>query len=267
MHRVYVEFAVAGLRPGEPVAIAGDEAGHALRVKRVRDGERITLIDGRGGVAEGTVARDLSTGGNNSGSPRGKPGGRSPHTDTLHIVVEQARTADRTVPWLEILTATPKGGRADDMIDQLSQAGAAAWGALETEHGVVDPRETKLARLERIARESSKQCGRAWTMEVRGKMALTEALRFSHPFPLSHPTTRADAARAEIIIADASGEAYTPSGAAAIRVLVGPEGGFTPAELDAARSVGARIARFGPHIMRIETAAVVAAGVIMAAAR
>lgn len=266
MHRVYVDFAVAGLSPGESVAIVGDEAGHALRVKRVRDGERITLIDGRGGIAEGVVARDVSAARSNSGSPRGKAGGRSSPSDTLHIVVDQARTADRPAPWLEILTATPKGGRADEMIDQLSQAGAAAWGALATEHGVVDPRDTKLARLERIARESSKQCGRAWIMEVRGKMPLAEALRFSLPID-SHPSTLPGSVRREIVIADASGAPYTPSGAAAIRVLVGPEGGFTSAELETARSAGARIARFGPHIMRIETAAVVAAGVIMTASQ
>ena len=50
-------------------------------------------------------------------------------------------------------------------------------------------------------------------------------------------------------------------------LLVGPEGGWTPRELDLARGRGAAITRFGPHVMRIETAAIVAAGIIMSAAR
>jgi 16S rRNA (uracil1498-N3)-methyltransferase len=54
-----------------------------------------------------------------------------------------------------------------------------------------------------------------------------------------------------------------PTHAPTIRLLIGPEGGWTPDELRAARDAGARIASFGPHTMRIETAAPVAAAVIL----
>ena len=68
-----------------------------------------------------------------------------------------------------------------------------------------------------------------------------------------------------LVIADGSGTLYEPRGLDEVTVLIGPEGGWTPRELEAARSKGVRIASFGPHVMRIETAAVVAVSVILAA--
>ena len=67
------------------------------------------------------------------------------------------------------------------------------------------------------------------------------------------------------VMADASGAAYVRTGAARIRVLVGPEGGWTEDEVRLAREAGAIIARFGEHVMRVETAAPVAAAVVLAA--
>jgi 16S rRNA (uracil1498-N3)-methyltransferase len=61
-----------------------------------------------------------------------------------------------------------------------------------------------------------------------------------------------------IVLADASGSAYEPTDAESITLLIGPEGGWADAELDAARAAGTRVARFGPHTMRTEVAAVVA---------
>jgi 16S rRNA (uracil1498-N3)-methyltransferase len=48
-----------------------------------------------------------------------------------------------------------------------------------------------------------------------------------------------------------------------VRLLVGPEGGWAAEELETARAAGARVARFGPHVMRIETAAVAACAVVL----
>jgi 16S rRNA (uracil1498-N3)-methyltransferase len=137
------------------------------------------------------------------------------------------------------------------MIDGLSEAGAAQWRALETERGVAEAGAHKLERVERHALEASKQCGRAWVMETGPGATLAEALR--------------GGAGVRGVVADASGGAYAARGAGTVRVLIGPEGGWTERELAAARDAGAEVARFGPHTMRIETAAVVAAAVVIAA--
>jgi 16S rRNA (uracil1498-N3)-methyltransferase len=219
---------------GEMAAIDGDEAHHALRVKRVRGGERIELIDGRGGIVEGEVIE-------------GERGGKERQ---LRVSVTLVRHEKPARPRVEVWAAVPKGGRVDEMIDQLAQIGAALWRPLDAARSVVDPREAKMERLGRIAAEASKQCGRAWVMEIGGKATTTEAIRA--------------ATGTRVVIADASGSPWSGTTAAEnIRLLVGPEGGWTPEELAAAREAGATIARFGPHVMRIETAAVAACSIVM----
>jgi 16S rRNA U1498 N3-methylase RsmE len=87
-------------------------------------------------------------------------------------------------------------------------------------------------------------------------MAVEPALTFADALKLPN-----------VIVADATGEPYAPTTPAAsdqpLTLLIGPEGGLTPGELTAARASRARICTFGVHIMRIEVAAVVAAGCIL----
>ncbi len=240
MHRVIVETGLGDALVGSPVEIGGEEARHALRVKRVRAGERVELMDGRGTVASGVVDSAVEGGKKKDGM--------------LIVRVESVRKVEKTLPRVEVWTAVAKGGRADEMVDQLAQTGAAQWRALETARSVAGAREGKVERLERIAAEASKQCGRAWTMEIAGEAAtMAEGVKI--------------AAGGRVVVCDASGEAWTTEmgrGATAIRLLIGPEGGWTEQEIAAARAAGAIVAKFGTHVMRIETAAVVACGVVMA---
>lgn len=237
MHRIFADFEPLSL--GEVLRIDGEEAAHALKVKRLRGGERVEVLNLRGGVARGIV--DLPS----AGASRRHP--------ELGVRIESVETHAALEPRLEVRTATPKGGRVDDMIDQLTQVGAASWGDLACERSVVEPREHKLSRLERIAAEACKQSGRTWALEVNASKTVDGVVRGGE----SAPT---------IVIADAGGEAWecsTLKPGQTIVLLIGPEGGFTSGELHLARDAGARITRFGAHTMRIETAAVVAAGVIL----
>lgn len=245
MHAVMVDVEVPPV--GEVLRIGGDEASHALRVKRLEPGQRLRVLDGAGFVA---IARLTGT----------HKGGREGLVMEALIEQRDQSPFPGVSPWVDVLSATPKGARVDEMIDALSQVGAASWSPLETERGVVDPREHKLARLERIARESAKQCGRAWVLRIEGKQELDAAMRADHA-----------GAACTIIMADATGEPW-PSVAASlaaaprVRLLIGPEGGWTDAERQRARAAGARLVRFGPHVMRIEQAAAAASAVLMAGA-
>ncbi len=69
-----------------------------------------------------------------------------------------------------------------------------------------------------------------------------------------------------VVVADAEGTRYRPGsgGRAGVRLLIGPEGGWSDAERAAIGSApGVLLARFGPHVMRIETAAVAAAAIVL----
>ncbi len=248
MHRLYVEDALDRAPTGTPLpggagvsagggtlVITGDEARHALLVKRLEPGEEVEILDGRGGRARAKLIR---------GEARGARGA------SAEFEVTALERVPPVTPIVHVYTATPKGDRVGEMIDQLSQAGAASWSPLTTARGAVEPRDSKLLRLERIAISAAKQCGRAHVMTIGSPVDV-----------------RGAGGTGKLIVADASGEVYCADEATGKdeprHLLVGPEGGWTPEELAALRARGARVCRFGPHAMRIETAAVVAVGVVM----
>lgn len=210
--------------------VEGEEAKHAVRVKRLEPGESVRVLNG-GGLALSCVVIEARR--------------------SLVLEVQGSSQIQRLMPAVHVCAATPKGPRLDKMIDQLSQVGAASWTPIETEWGVVDPGDRKLDRVRRIAAESAKQCARGWLLEINESVAMTDVL--------SSPSDGGGV----MVLAHADAPGYSPCGAREIRLLVGPEGGFSPRELDAARSAGVRLASFGAHVMRVETAAVVACGVIL----
>ncbi|MGP1346683.1 MAG: RsmE family RNA methyltransferase [Phycisphaerales bacterium] len=237
----------AGRAPADTleVVIDGDEARHAVRVRRAQRGQRVVLFDAAGLVGEGVVA--------------------AAHRE-LVVRIERSGTAERLRPRIDVISATPKGPRLDKMIDQLSQVGVGSWSAMSTAYGVVDPRETRLERMERIALESAKQSGRAWALELGEKIGFEQGIE--------------RAAGATVgILCDGSGDRLDGRSAAgralvglgergegSVVALVGPEGGFTPEEVATARDRGVFVVSLGPTVLRIETAAVVAAGVVGALA-
>lgn len=215
---------------GQTLRVVGEEAHHAARVKRLREGDRVDLRTGRGHIGHGrvqTIARD-------------KKGEWA-----FEVCVDSCAEVPGPTPRLVIRSGAPKGDRLEQMIESLSQVGAASWGPLGCALSVVEPREGKLARLERVAVESMKQCGRAWTLAIDDARAFESALGPG------------------VILADASGGPYTPSGADTLTLLIGPEGGLTSEEIALARAAGCTIASFGVHTMRVETAAVVAAALVL----
>ncbi|MCC6425577.1 MAG: 16S rRNA (uracil(1498)-N(3))-methyltransferase [Phycisphaerales bacterium] len=222
--------------PGSRVIVGGEEAHHAVRVKRLVAGDPVELLDGRGRLAKAVVAHTRKL---------PKHGGWE-----IELAIQSSQLVPRTIPEIQVWSAAPKRDRLDSMIDGLAQAGIASWSPLLTQRSVVEPRDGKLSRLARISAEACKQSGRAWVMEIGDGGTIADGLMPS----------------ASLVLADASGSMYCPAKAQAIRLLIGPEGGWTPDEIAAARHAGAQIACFGPHTMRIETAAVVAAGIVVNAA-
>lgn len=213
---------------GDLLVIEGEEARHAVKVKRVGPGEPVRLLDGRGTLGRARVA-----------DTKGR---------LVLEVVERVRVGPVT-PSVHVLSATPKGPRVGELVESLVQVGAASWSPMQTKLGVVDPRESKIARQERVVLEACKQAQRPWLLELGAKTSFAQALKVDVGMAL--------------VLADALGGAYVPSGGGEIRVLIGPEGGFMPEEIASARAAGAQVACFGPHIMRIETAAPTAVAVIL----
>ncbi len=237
MHRILIDpRTLASLPPGADLAVEGEEAQHAVRVKRLRPGEPVELMDGAGRRAPGEVAHAISE-----------------RRETRLIVrIEAVHSEPPVTPRLEVWSAAPKGDRLEAMVDELSQLGAAAWVPVESALTARELTPNRAERLERVCRESLKQCGRAWTMEIGEPVEANVAW--------TDPAAR-------VLVADASGDPFDPSmlaGAPTIRLVVGPEGGWTTDEIAHARAAGATLLALGPHVLRIGTASVAGASVIIA---
>lgn len=225
-HRIYLER----IPDGDQALVVGGEAHHALRVKRLVTGDAAELIDGRGTIAAARIRETHKRG----------------QSWEVALDIVSRVTAPRPTPALHVLASAPKGDRLHDMIAGLSQVGAASWSPLLSARTIAEPREAKMERLSHVAVESLKQCGRPWLLEILPAMALADA-----------------ASRPRVIVADGSGTPYRHAAGLDHTLLIGPEGGWTSDELAVLRAAGATIASFGAHTMRTETAAVVAAGIVL----
>ncbi len=229
MHRFLLEQAELST-PGV-IRIQGEEARHAVRVRRLREGEAVQVLNGRGTAADASVlAMD----------PKGR---------WVDIQGDQGVRIEPARPRLEVCCPPPKGDRLGQLIDTLSQVGAASWRPLRCDRGSKTPPPNKIERLARVAGEAAKQCGRAWVLRIEPETDFDAAL-------LPEQGGR-------VIVGDSSGSDAGATGGAPVRLLIGPEGGWTPGELERARAAGATIARFGVHTMRIETAALGAAAILL----
>jgi 16S rRNA (uracil1498-N3)-methyltransferase len=233
MHRFFYQHDGITPAPGDSIQILGEEAKHAIRVKRLSEGTQVELIDGSGLLAQATL----------TGSEKlGKRDGWA-----VNVQINAVSRAEPVRPQILVRSAVPRGPKLEGMIEGLSQIGASGWGPLITERAVVDPRESKIIRMERVVEESAKQCGRPWLMEIMPRVTLADLLEADIP----------------IVVADASGARYEAAGDDMIMLAVGPEGGWTEKELTKLKDAGARVCSFGTNILRIETAAVTACSIIL----
>lgn len=219
---------------GEKVLIHGDDARHALRVLRLRLGERITISDGRGEVVRAVVEADR---------------------DVLVASVLERRYEPPARPSLEVFQAIPKKGKLDLVVQKLTELGAASIRLLVAERSV--PRwdaakgNAHTTRLGEVARQAAMQSRRAWLPSILAPVPASA-------LDLPSPTVVLDET-AETRLTDALG-ADAP---ATVGLVVGPEGGFTADELATFRERGATPVSLGPMILRTETAALAAAAVVL----
>ena len=216
-----------------PITVTGEEHHHLARVLRARPGDAITLFDGVGGEVRAHIVR----------IGRDQTELTADASDRQEGVV----AAPSETP-LVLLTAVPRGGRMDFLVQKCCELGVTRIVPVITERSVVRPEPAKRARWEKIAREAARQCGRADVPGVSAPTALAAALAAELPD------------RRIVLSPEAGGRplrALLPDrGATAL--LVGPEGGFAAAEVEAARAAGFQAASLGSRILRVETAAIVA---------
>ena len=220
---------------GSVVELGGDEGRHAVAVARVRIAERISLSDGAGTVVTGPVAAV-------SGSSL-----------TLQVAEVVRHAPPRPAIWLA--QALAKGDRDELAVQAATELGAAGVIPWAAERSVSRWDGAKASRgRERwtsIVREASKQSLRPFVPEVAALATTAELAKLSGRVLVLEPT-----ATVALTEAPLEGERIT--------LVVGPEGGVSPRELETLTAAGAILARLGPEVLRTSTAGPAALAVLNA---
>lgn len=220
------------LLAGDEAAVEGDAYRHLFRARRLAVGDRLRVVDGAG-AARWAEVREVDRRRGRlrllEPAPSGEPGYR-----------------------LELLVAAPKKERASWLVEKATELGVVAVRFLGSERGPRDLGGGTRERLLRVAGSAVEQCGRSRVPEVTGV----------HPW-----------AELPGLLEGLAGHWFLDTGAAeggwggergeSGAVLVGPEGGWSEAEGAELRALGCRPVGLGERVLRVETAAVVAAAALL----
>ncbi|CAN5191089.1 16S rRNA (uracil(1498)-N(3))-methyltransferase [soil metagenome] len=230
--RIFVE--PGSLTTGE-VSITGEEHHYIGRVRRVRVGQSVELVDGAGRRATAKIVRMTEA-------------------ETFVEVAEVTEVIE-AAPHVRVLVPLIKGDRMDGCLEKLTEVGASELMVWQAERSVVRldaaKREARVAHYAGVVEAAARQCGRARIPQVRFTATLREVLR---ALPVG-----------DRFVLDPTAERGEPSGAADVTVISGPEGGFSWIELDQLAAAGFLALGLGPRVLRADTAPVVAVALIRAA--
>lgn len=217
---------------GTRALLAGEEARHLTRVLRARVGDEVIVFSGTGCEWPARVTHVAR--------------------DAVALEVGTARVDPPPLVSLALAVALPKGDRQKWLVEKLTELGVGRLVPLQTQRGVAEATPAVLDRLRRTVIEACKQCGRNTLMELGAPMTPAELVAGA-------------SAATRLVLATPDGPALATDDrdhTSSTLGLVGPEGGFTVDEVAIFRAAGAWPARLGPHVLRVETAAIALAAAI-----
>ncbi len=232
MHRFYLP--PESCRGGD-LLLTGREAHHAVSVLRLRPGDSVHILDGAGSEYLCEAARVAKR--------------------EVALSIREKKSHPAPACRVTLALALPKGKIIESIIQKATELGVFAIAPLLTERVASrlddEAAAHKAEQWRQVALEAIKQCGQPWLPRVEPPQSLSDYL------------TRADAADLSLV-GSLQGDGRHPREhfaalarpPASVRVWIGPEGDFTPAELDAIRRSGARPITLGPLVLRVETAAI-----------
>lgn len=220
------------------ITLSPDESHHLVRVRRASKGQRIEVLDGRGRRAWANLTE----------------------TDGREAVLEITFAESEPVPaWtIELWQAIPKGKTMDGIVQRATELGVTRIRPILTDHGDVQldagRASQKQQKWQAAAEEAVKQCGNPWLPRIDAPAPLQKLLSEDSQ-PAEGTALIAALTPASISLHDAlAHERFKSPHGGKIRLAIGPEGDFSPAEYAALASYGWTGVTLGPRVLRVETA-------------
>jgi 16S rRNA (uracil1498-N3)-methyltransferase len=224
---------------GDRIVLSGSEGRHAVSVRRLRVGEPIVLTDGQGTGAYGTVA-----------AVSGK--------DELEVAVMDMRSEAEPRPRITVVQALPKGDRGELAVETMTETGVDAivpWAASRCVTQWRGERGAKaLAKWRSTAREAAKQSRRLRFPEVADVATTRQVAGLLGGAAFAAVLHEEGAEPLAAVVLPEDGD---------IVLVVGPEGGVSPDEIDAFGAAGAKPYRLGASVLRTSTAGVAATALLL----
>ena len=235
--RYYVDSVPEGIQVGGQLALNAEETRHLTKVMRKKVGESVTVFDGRGGEFETRIVAIQKD--------------RTDLEITAILPPEPAPSIRLT-----LAVSLPKGERQKVLVEKLTELGVARIVPMVTQYSVAKVDAQTVERLRRQSIEAAKQCGRRRLPEITEVRSMQEIGReFAHKI-FGHPPRDGDVGQRKLIEWAKLGTIDE------MAVAIGPEGGFSPEEVEAALAEGWIPISLGAHTLRTETAAMAAAATL-----
>jgi len=219
-----------------------DEYRHFITVLRKKPGELIDFLDGQGGKYTGRIIAIDS--GNNS----------------FQAEVETYRNCRANSPTITLAMALPKGKKFVFIIQKAAELGIQKIIPLECHYSVkllptARDKERKFIQWQKTALEAIKQCGNPYLPEIK------------HPIPLTSLNLPSGKNFVKLLFHGAAAEGISTQAAALARarevfMIIGPEGGFSPEEIEFSCRHGCQAISLGSTVLRLETATIVATAIV-----
>ncbi len=224
---------------GSVVNLTDSEAHHLAKVLRKQVDDLVELFDGHGKRADARITRVEKR-------------------DVELELLDAPKTTPKNGPRIALAVSPPKGDRFRWLIEKATEIGIAKVIPLRTDRAIVNPGESKLEKLRQTMIAACKQSGRDEFLEI------TSPLDFQNlPQEFSgHEQLIYGAVPSEDSINPFEKSAYVQSD---VVVVIGPEGGLTEEELSHLRAWGGQPISVSPHVLRIETAAIALASILLSA--
>jgi 16S rRNA (uracil1498-N3)-methyltransferase len=225
---------------GNKIAISGPEAHHILDVMRLKVADKVTVFDGTGREYVGFIKEAKSK------------------SLTVEIVKTKEPQGSAS-PQITLAQAIPKKGKMDYIVEKATELGVDSIIPMVTARTVVELEEekakTRVERWKKISIEAAKQCGRMDVPEIK------EVAEFFHVL--------SDVSDYDLALLCCLNEETAPLReflgsfeGGKIIIFIGPEGDFTPEEIEIAKRVHCRLLGLGERILRSDTAPVVALSIL-----
>jgi 16S rRNA (uracil1498-N3)-methyltransferase len=243
MHRFFAPSFDAG---DDSVMLPREEAEHLTRVLRLSAGDEIAVFDGRGHEFRARVASAV-------------------RRDVRVEILSRLTPAAEPRVAVTLVIAVLKADKMDDVVRDAVMLGATALQPLVTSRTEVTVaallKGARVDRWRRVALASAKQCGRAVLPEIRTPLSYENWLGEPRPamtLMLVEPRAQVESGAIDSLSSVRAQPA--PQDAA---VLVGPEGGWSEAEVRAAADRGIRLVTLGARTLRADAVPVAALSVLM----